>query len=122
MIASSKGGVNIEEVAATDPSAIIKAPIDINTGVTDKLADEVAEKMGFRDKCKNQAAQVIKNLYNLFIKSDGSLLEINPMVEDVEGDGEELFQAIRGFFPLISLHPLGFEPFSHGINMQILIM
>lgn len=86
LIASSKGGVNIEEVAATDPSAIIKAPIDINTGVTDKLADEVAEKMGFRDKCKNQAAQVIKNLYNLFIKSDGSLLEINPMVEDVEGD------------------------------------
>lgn len=48
LIGSSKGGVNIEEVAETDPKAIITVPIDINKGVDEKSACELAEKMGFR--------------------------------------------------------------------------
>ena len=40
--------MNIEEVAATDPDAIIKIPIDINTGVTQEIANQLAEKMGFK--------------------------------------------------------------------------
>jgi succinyl-CoA synthetase beta subunit len=48
LIGSSKGGMNIEEVAATDPDAIIKVPIDINTGVTNEIAKQLAEKMGFK--------------------------------------------------------------------------
>lgn len=44
-----------------------------------------------KDKCKEQAAETIQKLYNLFIKSDCNLLEINPMAEDVEGDGSFLF-------------------------------
>jgi len=86
LIGSSKGGVNIEEVAASDPSAIITIPVDINIGVTPEMAREMAEKMGFQDRCKEQAIDIIQKLYNLFIKSDCSLLEINPMAEDVEGD------------------------------------
>jgi succinyl-CoA synthetase beta subunit len=85
LIGSSKGGVNIEEVAATDPSAIITIPIDINKGVTTEIATEMADRMGFKDECKQQAAEIIAKLYNLFIKSDCNLLEINPMAEDVEG-------------------------------------
>lgn len=104
LIGSSRGGMNIEEVAATDPTAIIKVPIDINTGVTDKIANDMAEKMGFKvgslsiqfypcfqDLSKAQAADIIKKLYNLFIKSDCSLLEINPMSEDVDGNGMSFF-------------------------------
>ncbi|KAH7719875.1 succinyl-CoA ligase subunit beta [Aphelenchoides avenae] len=85
IIGSSRGGVNIEEVAETDPDAIVKVPIDINVGVTPQIAAQVAEKMGFKDDCKTQAADIITKLYNLFIKSDANLLEINPMAEDVEG-------------------------------------
>jgi succinyl-CoA synthetase beta subunit len=48
LIGSSKGGMNIEEVALTDPAAIIKIPVDINTGVTDAIAIELAEIMGFK--------------------------------------------------------------------------
>lgn len=48
MIGSSRGGMNIEEVAATDPTAIIKVPIDIKVGVTDAVAKEMAGKMGFK--------------------------------------------------------------------------
>lgn len=74
-------------MAATDPDAIIKAPIDINVGLTDQIANEVAERMGFRNSCKLQAAQILQKLYNMFIKSDCNLLEINPMAEDSEGEG-----------------------------------
>lgn len=47
VIASSQGGVNIEEVAATNPDAIVKMPIDVNVGITKELAHEIAVKMGF---------------------------------------------------------------------------
>jgi succinyl-CoA synthetase beta subunit len=43
--------------------------------------------MGFHDECQAQAADIIKRLYDLFIKNDGSLLEINPMAEDADGNG-----------------------------------
>jgi len=86
LIGSSRGGVNIEEVAATDPGAIVTTPINFDTGVTPEIAKHVAERMGFKDDCRNQAADTIQKLYNLFIKSDATLIEINPMAEDVNGD------------------------------------
>jgi len=86
LIGSSRGGVNIEEVAATDPSAIITCPVDVHVGVTSEIAHDVAGKMGFQNECKDQAADIIQNLYNLFVKNDCTLLEINPMAEDVNGD------------------------------------
>jgi len=86
LIGSSRGGMNIEEVAEHDPKAIIKVPIDINTGVTDKIANDLAVKMDFPTASQGKAADTIKKLYNLFIKSDCSLLEINPMSEDVDGN------------------------------------
>uniref|UniRef100_A0A914YUQ3 Succinate--CoA ligase [ADP-forming] subunit beta, mitochondrial n=1 Tax=Panagrolaimus superbus TaxID=310955 RepID=A0A914YUQ3_9BILA len=86
IIGSSRGGVNIEEVAATDPSAIVTVPVNPNTGITPEIAADVATKMGFTDDCKQQAQDIITKLYNLFIKSDATLIEINPMAEDVNGD------------------------------------
>ena len=86
IIGSSRGGVNIEEVAATEPSAIVKVPINVATGVSRQLAEEVATEMGFAGDCIPQAAEIIIKLYNLFHKSDATLIEINPMAEDVNGD------------------------------------
>ncbi|KAI6209468.1 Succinate--CoA ligase [ADP-forming] subunit beta, mitochondrial [Aphelenchoides besseyi] len=86
LIGSSKGGMNIEEVAATDPAAIITVPVDINVGVTPEIAKQLAEKMGFNEQSREQAADIITKLYKLFMDSDCSLLEINPMSEDVDGN------------------------------------
>ncbi|EPB80481.1 succinate-CoA ligase, beta subunit, partial [Ancylostoma ceylanicum] len=87
LIGSSRGGVNIEEVAATEPEAIVKVPIDMSVGVTDEIAADVAAKMGFQGDCAKQGADTISKLYKLFRKTDATLLEINPMAEDVNGDG-----------------------------------
>lgn len=85
MLASSVGGVNIEEIAAESPEAIITMPIDINTGVTDQQAREVAEKLGFSETSIEEATTMIKRLYDTFLKTDSSMLEINPFVEDTSG-------------------------------------
>ncbi|CAJ0600466.1 unnamed protein product [Cylicocyclus nassatus] len=86
IIGSGRGGVNIEEVAATEPEAIVKVPIDIATGITPQTAADIAKRMGFTDSPAKQAAEAIMKLYDIFRKSDATLLEINPMAEDINGD------------------------------------
>lgn len=85
MLASSVGGVNIEEIAAETPEAIITEPIDINTGITDGQAKMVAEKLGFSESSIEEATIMIKRLYETFLKNDAIMLEINPFVEDTTG-------------------------------------
>uniref|UniRef100_A0A9J8A6S4 Succinate--CoA ligase [ADP-forming] subunit beta, mitochondrial n=2 Tax=Cyprinus carpio TaxID=7962 RepID=A0A9J8A6S4_CYPCA len=82
LIGSSQGGVNIEDVAAENPDAIVKEPIDIMQGIK---MDQVAEKMGFPPALINEAAENMLKLYDVFIKYDASMVEINPMVEDSSG-------------------------------------
>jgi len=84
VIASSQGGMNIEEVAAENPNAIITVPIDIMEGMTDKQAIEIAEKLGFGDKTK-EAVEAFKNIYKLFLKYDATMIEINPFAEVADG-------------------------------------
>lgn len=85
MLASSVGGVNIEEIAAETPEAIITEPININTGVTDEQARRVAEKLGFSETSLDEATEMIKRLYDTFLNNDAVMLEINPFVEDTTG-------------------------------------
>uniref|UniRef100_A0A4W6DF45 Succinate--CoA ligase [ADP-forming] subunit beta, mitochondrial n=1 Tax=Lates calcarifer TaxID=8187 RepID=A0A4W6DF45_LATCA len=85
LIGSSQGGVNIEDVAAENPDAIVKEPIDIVEGIKMEQAIKVAQKMGFPPALVNEAAENMVKLYNLFIKYDASMVEINPMVEDSSG-------------------------------------
>uniref|UniRef100_A0A8C5ES66 Succinate--CoA ligase [ADP-forming] subunit beta, mitochondrial n=1 Tax=Gouania willdenowi TaxID=441366 RepID=A0A8C5ES66_GOUWI len=87
LIGSSQGGVNIEDVAAENPDAIVKEPIDIVEGIKMEQAIKVAQKMGFPPALVNEAAENMIKLYNLFIKYDASMVEINPMVEDSSGIG-----------------------------------
>ncbi|XP_060570955.1 succinate--CoA ligase [ADP-forming] subunit beta, mitochondrial-like [Ruditapes philippinarum] len=87
MIGSSQGGMNIEEVAKENPTAIIKEPIDITTGVTREQAVSLAADMSFDASSIDQAADTFLNLYNnVFIKYDATMLEINPMAEDNGGN------------------------------------
>merc|ERR1711994_623057 len=86
LIASSEGGVNIEDVAATNPDAIIKVPIDIKEGFSPDKAKETAEKIGIPSGRTDEVAEILLNLYELFQSKDATMVEINPFAEDSHGD------------------------------------
>jgi len=86
IVASSQGGVDIESVAAESPEAIIKFPIDMKTGLTEDQAGQVATELGFTPSSMPAAIRNMMRLYDLFISKDCTLLEINPMSEDSDGN------------------------------------
>ena len=88
VITSAEGGVEIEEVAKTNPDAIIRLPIDPQWGLMDYQARNLAFDLGFRGAHINSFVQIAKGLYQAFINTDASLAEINPLV--VTGDGRLL--------------------------------
>ena len=80
LMASAEGGVEIEEVAKTSPEKIIKLSIDPTMGLMDWQARKVALQL-FRDpKQMRQAAAILVKLYELYVATDSSLAEINPLV------------------------------------------
>ncbi len=87
-IASSEGGVEIEEVAKTNPEAIIRQAVDPLLGLVDYQARNLAFELGLRGKAIVAFVRIAQGLYKAFINSDASLAEINPLV--VQGDGSLL--------------------------------
>ncbi|HYO09119.1 MAG TPA: ADP-forming succinate--CoA ligase subunit beta [Tepidisphaeraceae bacterium] len=85
MIASAEGGVEIEEVARTAPEKVIKEPLHPLLGLQGYQARELAFKLGFKDKMASQAAKMMMDLSKVFIKTDASLAEINPLVITKDG-------------------------------------
>jgi len=86
IVASSQGGMDIEQVAHDNPTAIVKVPVDITKGITQEQADKVASALLFTEN-KAEAAEEVKKLYNLFATTDATLVEINPFVETASGEG-----------------------------------
>nr|XP_058931099.1 succinate--CoA ligase [GDP-forming] subunit beta, mitochondrial isoform X7 [Kogia breviceps] len=85
LVGSPQGGIDIEEVAASNPELIFKEQIDIVEGIKDSQAQRMAENLGFFGPLKNQATDQIKKLYNLFLKIDATQVEVNPFGETTEG-------------------------------------
>ncbi|KIJ45755.1 hypothetical protein M422DRAFT_29825 [Sphaerobolus stellatus SS14] len=85
LVTSRQGGMNIEEVAASDPSAIITTPIHFRDGLSNEQALEVANKLGFEDKNKEAAAKTFQDLYKIFKDKDATQIEINPLAETKDG-------------------------------------
>jgi succinyl-CoA synthetase beta subunit len=85
MIASAEGGVEIEEVARKSPEKVLKEPLHPLLGLQGYQARELAFKLGFKDKMANQAAKMMMDLSKVFIKTDASLAEINPLVVTKDG-------------------------------------
>ncbi|MHB8668742.1 MAG: ADP-forming succinate--CoA ligase subunit beta [Burkholderiales bacterium] len=85
LMASSEGGMDIEEVAAHTPEKIHKVFVDPETGLADAEADAVAAKIGIPAASVPQARAVLQALYKAFWDTDASLAEINPLV--LTGDG-----------------------------------
>ena len=80
LMASSEGGMDIEEVAARTPHKIERVFIDPAAGLTDRDAGQVARKIGVPEAAVGDASQLLKNLYRCFWQTDASLAEINPLV------------------------------------------
>jgi len=85
MIGSKVGGTSIEDIAAADPTAIIKMPIDIIEGIKTADAEKMATEMGFTGSQTKEAATLIANLYKVFIECDCTMLEINPLASLSDG-------------------------------------
>ena len=88
LMASSQGGMEIEEVAAHSPEKIHRVVIDPVTGLTDAQADDAARKIGIPEPSLIQARRFMQGLYRAFVECDASLAEINPLI--LTGDGKIL--------------------------------
>ncbi len=85
MMASSEGGMDIEEVAHSTPDKIIKVFVDPAAGLTDAQATQLAQGIGVPAASQAQAIDVLKKLYRCYMDTDASLAEINPLI--LEGNG-----------------------------------
>ncbi|HRC60278.1 MAG: ADP-forming succinate--CoA ligase subunit beta [Propionivibrio sp.] len=86
MMASSEGGMNIEEVAHETPEKILKAFVDPAVGLTDAQATELAKGIGVPEASVGKAVAALKGLYTCYMETDASLAEINPLI--LEGNGD----------------------------------
>ena len=80
LMASSEGGMDIEEVAARSPEKIHKVAIDPAQGLTDADADEIALAIGIPQSALAQGRVLFKALYRCFEETDASLVEVNPLI------------------------------------------
>ena len=85
VMASSEGGMDIEEVAAKTPEKIIKAFVNPLVGLTDADAAKLAQGIGVPEASQAQAKAVLQSLYKVYMDTDASLVEINPLI--LEGNG-----------------------------------
>lgn len=86
LMASSEGGMDIEEVAHSHPELIHTVAIDPASGLLDAQADDIAIKIGVPAASLVDARNLLKNLYKAFWETDASLAEINPLI--LTGDGK----------------------------------
>ena len=86
MIVSKAGGMNIEEVAETNPEKILKLKFKHNVQVSEQDINEFGSKLDFNTDQTEQFKKIVKNTHKLFVEKDLSLLEINPLVITSSGE------------------------------------
>ncbi|WP_159541425.1 ADP-forming succinate--CoA ligase subunit beta [Aeromicrobium sp. 9AM] len=91
-IASVEGGVEIEEVAKTNPDAVKQIPIDAGTGVDEAKARSIVAEAGFPEALVEQAVTTVLTLWKVFVEEDATLVEVNPLAR-LEGD---ILEALDG--------------------------
>jgi len=86
IVVSTQGGMDIEAVAHDTPHLIFKEPVDIAVGIKPEQTRRLAEKLGFKSEQKIADAQnQMAHLYDLFIKTDATQVEVNPFAETTDG-------------------------------------
>ena len=84
-VASSVGGVDIEEVASENPEKVVKTQINPQLGLKPFQTREIARKMGYAGAQISELAKVLERLYDAGMDNDAELIEMNPLVETVDG-------------------------------------
>ena len=79
-ISSDQGGMDIEEVASKTPEKIITTKIDISDEILDNDCEKIIEIFSLKNNAKNQAISLIKSIYKMFISTDASMVEVNPLI------------------------------------------
>lgn len=85
IIACAEGGTSIEDLAESNPEMIIKVPVNLEEGITDEQVQTVVEGLTVSGD-KKAAGEQIKALYQLFVDKDCTMVEVNPLAEDVDGN------------------------------------
>lgn len=84
-MASVEGGVDIEEVAATRPEALALVRIDAIDGVDETVAASIVDRAGFPSHIREQVISVLVDLWQVLVKEDATLVEVNPLVLSADG-------------------------------------
>ncbi len=85
LMVSAKGGMEIEEVAASDPGAIVRRHLDPIDGLSVEVARQVVEEAQLDEVAREPAAQVLVKLFDAFIQGDADLVEVNPLILRPDG-------------------------------------
>jgi succinyl-CoA synthetase beta subunit len=128
-MASAAGGMEIEQVAAENPNAILKEYIDPGMGLEAFQARKIAFKLGLKPQLINQAVQFMTGLYRVLEETDASLVEINPFITTTDGrlfaldakinfDDNALFRHpdLREFRDITEEDPLEVEASKYSLN------
>jgi succinyl-CoA synthetase beta subunit len=84
-MASKEGGMEIEQLAVERPEALAKVQVDAIVGVDEAKAEEIADAAGFDASVRDQVVVILQKLWDVFIKEDATLVEVNPLVKTPEG-------------------------------------
>ncbi|GAA1023103.1 succinate--CoA ligase [ADP-forming] subunit beta 2 [Acrocarpospora pleiomorpha] len=117
-MASAQGGMDIEEVAATSPEALVRLPIDPLTGVDQQMARLIAERAGLPEEIRTEIADVLVRLWRVMVEEDAVLVEVNPLARTADGrvialDGKVTLDENASF-----RHPAGDSDPGHGDDIE----
>ena len=79
-ISSDQGGMDIEEVAKSNPEKIITTKVDIQNEISEKESEEIIKIFNLNENGKKQAKTLIKSIYKMFVGTDANMIEINPLI------------------------------------------
>ena len=79
-ISSDQGGMDIEEVASKSPEKILTTKVEFSEEISSEECKKIIEIFNLKGDTKNQAISLIKSIYNMFIKNDANMVEINPLI------------------------------------------
>ncbi|HXZ81437.1 MAG TPA: ADP-forming succinate--CoA ligase subunit beta [Terriglobales bacterium] len=129
IMASAAGGMEIEQVAAENPDAILKEYVDFGAGLQPFQARKIAFWLGLKGAEVNQAVTLLTALYKAYVDTDASLVEINPLITTLDGrlfaldakvnfDDNALYRHkdIREFRDITEEDPLEVEASKYGLN------
>ena len=84
-MASKEGGMEIEQLAVERPDALARVPVDALVGVDRAKAEEITDAAGFDSSVREQVVEILQKLWDVFVKEDATLVEVNPLVKTPEG-------------------------------------